>query len=468
MLTKNQGLCEAPLSRRALVGGATGLAVSALLAACGASATATPPSAPTVTGVPAASSAASAAPAASSAAAASAAPSTAPAAVASPTRPAASAAAAATPATSAAPVQVKDTVKVGLIVSKTGPLQSYAEQYLEGFDIGLDYATKGTGVVNGHRIEPAIKDDAADPATAVAAAKDLIGQGYKILAGSTSSGVALQVAPLAEQNQILFVSGPAATDALQGINGNTFRSGRQSYQDVTTTRSFLADPKGKTVLVFAQDTAFGQSNVAAVKAVFGADGATVDQLLVPQDAKDFAPFAQQVVTKKPDLIFVAWAGTTATAMWGALDSQGVLTSNKVVTGLDQRASYPTFGPAADKIAFLSHYIYQAPQNEVNQVLIDKLKAKGKVPDLFHSDGFVAAQMVVRAVGEADGVAVDKLIKALEGYAFKGPKGDYTIRKEDHALVQPMFQAKLVKQGNDYESQVIATVAPDKVAPPIKK
>jgi hypothetical protein len=39
----------------------------------------------------------------------------------------------------------------------------------------------------------------------------LIGKGYKILAGSVSSGVALQMAPLAEQNKVLFISGPAAS-----------------------------------------------------------------------------------------------------------------------------------------------------------------------------------------------------------------------------------------------------------------
>ena len=78
-------------------------------------------------------------------------------------------------------------------------------------------------------------------------------------------------------------------------------------------KTYLPDAKGKNILVFAQNTAFGQGNVAAIKLVFGPDGATIDQILVPQDAKDFAPFAQQVVSKKPDLVFVAWAGTTASS-----------------------------------------------------------------------------------------------------------------------------------------------------------
>ena len=66
----------------------------------------------------------------------------------------------------------------------------------------------------------------------MSAAKDLIGKGVKVLAGSTASGVGLQVAPIAAQNKVLFISGPAATDGLTGVNKYTFRSGRQSYQDV--------------------------------------------------------------------------------------------------------------------------------------------------------------------------------------------------------------------------------------------
>ncbi len=369
-------------------------------------------------------------------------------------------------ATPAAPVEVRDTVQVGIVTSQSGPLQSYGEQYLKGFQVGLDYATGGTGVINGHRIEFTVRDDTGVPDTAVAAARDLIGAGYKILAGSVVSGVALQVAPLAEQNQVLFVSGPAATDALTGINDYTFRSGRQTYQDILTAASFLETLEGQNVLVFAQDTAFGQANVAAVKAVFGEKGATVNDLLVAQDARDFAPFAQQVLDRGPDLLFVAWAGATATPMYTAFANQGVLEATRVVTGLDQRVSYPVFGPAAEQISFLSHYIYQAPDTEANTFLVDRLKAEGGVPDLFMPDGFAGAQMIVHAVEAADGANVDEMITALEGYQFDGVKGQYTVRPEDHALLQPMFQVKLAQQGDTFEAEAVNTLAPDAVAPPV--
>ncbi|HEY7018519.1 MAG TPA: ABC transporter substrate-binding protein, partial [Gaiellaceae bacterium] len=146
---------------------------------------------------------------------------------------------------------------VGIVYSRTGLLAAYGAEYIQGLRYGIQYATNGTNKVNGQTITLSLADDKTDPATGVSAMKDFIGQGYKIIAGAVSSGVALQEAPIAAQNQVLFISGPAASDAVTGINRYTFRSGRQTYQDVATAATYL--PKGssnKNVLVFAQDSAF--------------------------------------------------------------------------------------------------------------------------------------------------------------------------------------------------------------------
>ena len=76
--------------------------------------------------------------------------------------------------------------KVGIIYCRTGPLAEYGAEYIEGLRYGLQYATNGTNAVNGHPVKLNIQDETADPATAVSEAKTLIGQGYKIIAGTCS------------------------------------------------------------------------------------------------------------------------------------------------------------------------------------------------------------------------------------------------------------------------------------------
>jgi branched-chain amino acid transport system substrate-binding protein len=354
---------------------------------------------------------------------------------------------------------------VGIVYSRTGLLASYGGQYVEGLKYGIQYATKGTNKVNGKSINLTLVDDKTDPATGVSAMKDLIGQGYKVIAGATSSGVALQEGPIAAQNQVLFISGPAASDAITGLNKYTFRSGRQTYQDVATAATYLQG-SGKNVVVFAQDSAFGQGNFAAVKAIIGGKGHNVSAIYVPLTATDFTPFAQQLKQAKPDLVYIAWAGTTASAMWTALDQQGVFSSvDSIVTGLDQRSTYATFGPAISKIHFLSHYVYQAPTNKVNDWLKAQLRKRSQFPDLFTPDGFVAGQMIVHALQQGD-YDVSKMIPALEGWKFLAPKGWEAIRPQDHALLQPMFRVTLTKANNVWTAKVLGTASSYQTAPPI--
>jgi branched-chain amino acid transport system substrate-binding protein len=357
------------------------------------------------------------------------------------------------------------TVKVGIIYSRTGLLSAYGAEYIQGLRLGLEYATRGTNTIGGKKIELTLVDDAGDPAKAVTAAKDLIGQGYKIIGGSTSSGVALAVAPIAAQNQVLFISGPAASDAVTGANRYTFRSGRQTLQDILAAKEILGSKaSGKKVVVFAQDSVFGQGNVAAVRSVLGGKGHNVSSILVPLSAQDFTPFAQQAKQANADLVFVAWAGTTAAGMWTSLQQQGVMQGTTVSTGLAEKATWGSYPPG---ITFLSHYTYVSPKNRVNDWLVAKMKRRNQSPDIFTPDGFNAALMIARAVQKGGGENVDSMISALEGWQFVGPKGANRIRQQDHALLQPMFSVRLGTVKGKLTAIPVKTFSPGNLQPPVR-
>lgn len=357
-------------------------------------------------------------------------------------------------------------VTVGMLTSLTGPLAAYGAAYQHGFEAGWDYVTEGSGQLDGFDVTFEWVDDQGNPDTAVTQFKDLVGKDVKIVAGSASSGIAAQLAEQAAQNETLYISGPAATDAITGINEFTFRSGRQTFQDVATAGTFLDDISGKKVTVFAQDNAFGQGNVAGVTAVLGGAGAEVNSILVAEDATEFTPFATRIVGEAPDLVFVAWAGATTGAMWEALGQQGVFDATTVVTGLGDVASYQAYGAASENLNFLNHYFAGAGQTDAEQAMIEFLDGKGQVADLFSPDGFLAAQMVAHALTEGGGEDVQSMISALEGATIDSVKGPVEIRAEDHAVLQPMYQVKLVDDGGTFSPELIDTVDAAEVAPPV--
>jgi branched-chain amino acid transport system substrate-binding protein len=357
-------------------------------------------------------------------------------------------------------------VKVAFIYSKTGGLSAFGQEEYDGFQAGLAY-TKGK--CGNYTISPTYVDDATDPATAVNAFKSAVGQGIKIVAGTASSGIALQLAPLAAQNSVLYIAGASAADAITGVNRNTFRAGRQTLQDVLDAANiFPPKSTGKKVEVFAEDTAFGAGNVAAVQQIFGSKGHTVAKILSPFGAADLTPYAQQLKNSGADAAFVAWANTTnSTAMWQALQQQGVPKQTTIITGLANREAYDAIGPLVQGVTLISHYVYQAPKNAVNTYMT-KWLAKNKlgVPNIFTPDGFVTAQMICQALKKG-GTDTSKQISALEGYQFLAPKGKQRIRPQDHAMLQPMFQVQLVPgNGGHYNVKVLKTISAGNVQPPV--
>ena len=360
-------------------------------------------------------------------------------------------------------------VNVGMVYEKTGIYAPYAQEYQQGFTIGLSYATNGTGKVNGHPVNVTWDDDADSATTAVTDFKSLVGAGDKIVGGTVDSGIATQLAPLAAQNQVLYISGPAAADQITGINKYTFRSGRQTYQDVEAAKSFIASKgKGQNIVVLAQDYAFGQSYVTDAQKVFGAIGDKVTPVLVPLTTTNFTPTALQVKADKPSLVFLAWAGTTGAALAQALNQQGVFSNTPVVTGLANIATYPFYGAAGAKFNYLSLYFYQASNNAANEYLISHMKSQyNSVPDLFAPDGFVAAQMIVHAIQAGGGTNVDSMIGALSGWTFLAPKGQQQIRASDHAMLQPMYQAKLTEvSSTNFTPSVVSTLPNSDTAPAV--
>ena len=131
---------------------------------------------------------------------------------------------------------------VGLMTDKSGPLAIYGPSQTQGFYLGLEYATNGTMQVAGRPIVVIEKDNGSNPETGVSQASELIeAEGAEVLIGNISSGVALAVMPLVEENDVILIAEPAAAPQITAGNfsPNTFRTSRTSYQDAQIGRAHV-------------------------------------------------------------------------------------------------------------------------------------------------------------------------------------------------------------------------------------
>jgi branched-chain amino acid transport system substrate-binding protein len=344
-------------------------------------------------------------------------------------------------------------LKVALIYGRTGALEAYAKQTETGLRLGFEYATKGSMTVGGRKIVIITKDDQSKPDLG----KTALAEAYEddkadIAIGTSSSGSALAMLPVAEEHKKILIVEPAVADQITGDKWNRyiFRTARNSSQDAISNAVAIGKP-GVTVATLGQDNAFGRDGVAAFKAALSKSGATLAaEEYVPAATTDFTATAQRLFDALKDkpgkkIIWVIWAGPTPLTKLQDMNPgrYGVeLSSGGNI--LPAMAAYKTL-PGMEGATY---YYYAIPKNPVNDWLVSEHQKRFNAPpDFFTAGGFAAATAVVTAVQKAKSLDTEKLIAAMEGMEFDTPKGKMVFRKEDHQALQSMYHFKIKADPN---------------------
>jgi branched-chain amino acid transport system substrate-binding protein len=345
-------------------------------------------------------------------------------------------------------------VKIALIAGKTGALEAYAKETETGFMMGLEYLTGGKMAINGRAIKVIVKDDQGKPDLG----RTLLAEAYgddkvDIAVGTTSSGSAIAMLPVAKEYKKVLVIEPAVADAITGDKWNRyiFRTARSSMQDAMAAASTL---KEGSVGFLAQDYAFGRDAVAAGKQALAATGSkakVVHEEYAPANTTDFTAPAQRLFDAlknqpQPRLLQIVWAGPNP--------------MNKLADMKPERYGV-TLAPGGNILPILKtwksfagtqgtiNYYYAFPKNKMNDWFVSEYRKRHKTPpDMFTAGGFAAASAVYKALSKVPGAESEKLVAAMEGMDFETPKGKMTFRKEDHQALQTMYHFRIKKEQKD--------------------
>jgi branched-chain amino acid transport system substrate-binding protein len=348
-------------------------------------------------------------------------------------------------------------LKVALIAGKTGALEAYAKETETGFMMGLEYLTGGKMEINGRKLKVIVKDDQSKPDLG----RTLLAEAYgddkvDIAVGTSSSGSAIAMLPVALEYKKVLIVEPAVADAITGDKWNRyiFRTARNSMQDAMAAATIA--PNGSYAFL-AQDYAFGRDAVKATKEALGATGSkakVVHEEYAPVAATDFTSSAQRIFDAlkdkpQPRVLSIVWAGPHP--------------MNKIADMKPERYGI-TLAPNGNILPVMKtwknfagtegtvYYYYAFPKNKMNDWLVAEHTKRFKAPpDMFTAGGFAAASAVVTAltkVGSGDG---EKLVAAMEGMDFETPKGKMSFRKEDHQALQSMYHFRIKKdQKNEWD------------------
>lgn len=354
---------------------------------------------------------------------------------------------------------------IGVLTDQSSALQLYGFEQVQGFTLGLEYATDGTMTVGGRPIEVVVRDNGSDAETAVQQTTELIEDlGAEILFGTVSSGVTLGLKQVALENDIVLMMGPAAAGTLtiatteeeQALLNNSFRACRSSSHDAFAYASWALENIGDNFVVFAADYVFGQATAASYEAAITALGGNfMGTIYAPLDTTDFTPYAQEILDSGAQAMVLAWAGTGIGTMYQQFGELGVF---------DQVAVVAPFSSTADLLAAntpgfgVAIYHWSLPDTAINRFLVTRhLEDYGTTPDLFSECGFSTAQAIVYGIERAiengaspeDATLPENLVPALEGLEWDGVKGHYVMRAGDHQALMPMYIVELYALNERY-------------------
>ncbi|QOY96048.1 substrate-binding domain-containing protein [Massilia sp. UMI-21] len=346
--------------------------------------------------------------------------------------------------------QGKD-LKIALIAGKTGPLEAYAKETETGFMMGLEYLTNGTMQINGRKIKVIVKDDQSKPDLG----RTLLAEAYgddkvDIAVGTTSSGSAIAMLPVAKEYKKVLIVEPAVADAItqEKWNKYIFRTARSSMQDALAAASTF---KSGSVGFLAQDYAFGRDAIEAGKEALkttGSKAVVVHEEYAPATATDFTAPAQRLFDKlkdkpQPRVLQIVWAGPNP--MNKIADMKPERFGIALAPGgniLPVMKTWKNFAGTEGTI----YYYYGFPRNKMNDWLVAEHTKRFKMPpDMFTAGGMAAAGAVHAALSKAPNAKNgDELVVAMEGMRFETPKGTMSFRKEDHQALQPMYHFRIKK------------------------
>ena len=366
-------------------------------------------------------------------------------------------------------------LKIALIAGKTGVLEAYARETETGFMMGLEYLTGGKMELAGRKLKVIVKDDQSKPDLG----RTLLAEAYgddkvDIAVGTTSSGSAIAMLPVAQEYKKVLIVEPAVADAITGDKWNRyiFRTSRNSMQDAMAAASLL---KAGSVGFLAQDYAFGKDAVKAGRDALAATGSkakVVHEEYAPQTTTDFTASAQRLFDAlkdkpQPRILQIIWAGPNPMNKLADMKPEryGIILApgGNILPVMKTWKNYAGTQGAI-------YYYYNFPKNKMNDWMVAEHQRRFKAPpDMFTAGGFAAASAVVTALTKAGGGDSEKLISAMEGMGFDTPKGKMTFRKEDHQALQSMYHFRIKKdQANEWDLlELVREIPASEIPLPVK-
>ncbi len=345
-------------------------------------------------------------------------------------------------AVTASPSLAADPIKIGSVLSATGPAAFLGEPEAKTLQLYVEKVNAAGGLL-GRKLELVTYDDGSDAAKANGFAKRLIEDDkVDVILGGTTTGATMGMVPLVEKGEIPFISLAGAVVIVEPTKKWVFKT---PHTDRMAAEKIFADMKkrGLTKLALVSETSgFGQSGRKETIASAAKAGIEIvaDETYGPKDTDVTAQ-----LTKIKGL-----AGTQAILVFGLGQGPAIVTKNIAQLGITL-PHYESHGVASEEYIKLSGAAAEGVRLPAAALIVaDALPASDPqkpvvtgyakaYADAFKSevstfgghayDALMIYADAVKRAGTTDKAKVRDAIEATKG--FVGTGGVVNMKADDH-------------------------------------
>ena len=344
-------------------------------------------------------------------------------------------AAAAVLALAAAAAGAADKVKVGFVSTLSGPSSALGVDIRDGFQLAVKL---NGGKLGGLPAEVLVNDDQFKPDVARGLFERLVKRDkVDFMTGVVFSNIMLAALPEAIDNKVIYISPNAAPSSIAGkdCNPRFFAVSWPNDAYHEAAGAFANQRDLKSVYLLAPNYQAGKDSLAGFKRTF--KGQVIGENYTKLGQLDYAAELAEIRAAKPQALYIFLPGGMGINFIKQFVGAGL--------GKDMMLLLPGFsadqdviGPVGQAMAGLFNTAHWSPDlpNAANQKFVAEFQKEYKrMPTLYASQGYDAAQLINAAVRDVKGKLDDQeaVRKALRAARFDSVRGPFKFNKNQYPI-----------------------------------
>ena len=357
-----------------------------------------------------------------------------------------------------APAAAQEKLKIGLVLTLSGPAAALGQQVRDGFNLAIKDLG---GKMGGREVEIFVADDELKPDVAVSRVKGLLERDkVDFVVGPVFSNILQAIHKPVTDSKTFLISPNAGSSSYAGKNCSPFFYAT-SYQNdqVHEVLGKVAQDRGyKRVYVLEPNYQAGKDSAAGFKLDY--KGEIVEESYVPLGMLDFQVELSKIASQKPDAVFTFMPGGMGVSLVKQYSQAGLAEKIPVLSAFTvDESTLPAQQDAAVGMFGGANWAPNLDNPQNKKFVAGYEAAYNSVPGSYAMQGYDAASLIDSAVKALKGDLTNKdaVAAALKKADFASLRGNFKFNVNGFPI-QDFYLTKVAKRPDGkFQTEIVQKV-----------